>query len=263
MNNLKIRAAILCFCGIALIISACSSNNKGVTSYTDSMAADKALTENTNSIEPRITVFESEVSKNDTEGASVEEAEEVLKVTYSPSDIEDTDDIRVARDCLIAYESSICGQKEYADLGKYIDNKYLKEYLDESVKKHYENGYVSQWELNISTQECKEASGINYITFNCHYEGYGNNRGSILCHNQIGVRDGRVVSFNDWYFLSLYSNLWDSNITDDMAFHGYDVSYYPNPWDDEKVAKRAVDALKKFYSNEYDSYAEAWESLGE
>lgn len=85
----------------------------------------------------------------------------------------------------------------------------------------------------------------------------------MLCGPQVGVRDGKVVAFSDLYFLTLYGNVWDSNITDDMAVHGYDLSQYPNPWDDEKTAKKAVEALKKFYNGEFDFYVDAWDSLGE
>lgn len=262
MNSLK-KVSILFFFGIAVFISAC--NSESIYSNTASASIDEALTGKVGITETKITAIEGETSNNEIEETGRENTEEdALRVTYNPSDIEDTDDIRIARDCLIAYESCVCESKETADLGKYIDNQYLKAYLDESIKKHYENGHVSRWDLNIRTLEFKEANGINYITFNCYYEGYGNHRGaSMVCGPQVGVRDGKVVAFSDLYFLTLYGNVWDSNITDDMAVHGYDLSQYPNPWDDEKTAKKAVEALKKFYNGEFDFYVDAWDSLGE
>lgn len=112
MNSLK-KVSILLFFGIAVFISACSER---IYSNTDSASIDEALTGKVGIAETKITDVEGETSNNEIEGTDRENTKEnALKVTYNPSDTEDTDDIKIARECLIAYESCVCESKESVD----------------------------------------------------------------------------------------------------------------------------------------------------
>lgn len=201
-----------------------------------------------------------------------EKKDKVIDI-QSESMIDDDSETILARDFVRDFTLSILERDEdRIDLDKYIDNEYLKEYVKENIKARcnnsqwytdYEKYMDKGWILSVVVCEKNVKNDINYYTLSCYFNGESNSGGWGNHRPCVGIRDGRIVNFNDWHFMESYANFWDDDVSQDMVYHSYYLYLYSNPWDNEKVAERAVKAYKKYIDKEYESYSDAWNSLGE
>ena len=196
----KKAAVILCLCSIILSACACS-NTSALTEKTD--LSDTALSEKTDTI-----ITEKEITTQfETTAPAVTEKERLKMPIVDYGRLEETDDAEPARELVIAYVSGIENQEE-TDLGKYIDNPYLKTYLENDIKVHIENDVrTGRKEISVSVGEPVEKNGIKYIEFQLHHEPDGATAVVI-----VGMREGKAVNFYDWYHIDMHGNLWCSDI---------------------------------------------------
>lgn len=184
--------------------------------------------------------------------------------------VEETDDTLTAQKffCDIT-ECWLKGSESFPNIDKYIDNPYLREFVELNLKRTisylkgtYFYNKLEVWRITARVNRVEEINGINYVSIYVEsYSRYGTDyNNSHVRDATYGIRDGKIV------------NILGNQTTIEIQHYvdGYDTGpflidsiYNPNLWDDEKIAKRAVESMRRYMNGEYESFGGAWNAISE
>lgn len=258
MRNIKKFSIILSLCLLAAFASGCDSSGQGDEESTPEESSFESEAEERTEQTEQTTVTADLTGDISTTEISVQK-ERVINFIYEDADFEITKNMDFAKTFLENLTKSwFLGDSSILDVDKYIDNKYLNRFVKDNLDYVIKNmSYSTKWECTVKAKLAPatvigniEYYYINYTAYDKYWREYG-----LIGGGMIGIRDEKVVNVHEHSIQKLGYCIYDhsAKIGDDIR--------KPNPWDDENMAKRAVEAFQRYANGEYPNFKAAWDSL--